>query len=370
MRNFHSRRHRLKRAFPNRSILSSKTRPVRRRAAYVGLVAAICLTGSLFAGESLVLDFPRSTSESASLPVGLAAWPVESSKGLATLEIPLLAINQEGSLLATVVFRDDEGSIIHASWQDGGGKKTTLVTNLSEGIKGWNQRTLKISPELLRQAGKLIFEADAEIQPIKRVALAWTWPTGVFMSPQASAVQYVADTHRVYTDRELETSQPGPTPDTWSSGIWKAFLQEKPEPLDQDLNFSFPMEATPGTAILRAKVLGFPLNATVPIWVNGHKVDALNIETPDLTAAGYYKSGQKLSYAGWREAAIAIPAEYFQAGGNAVMLKAQKGAYIKDAQLELSFEQEGAPLAIADGTDPAAKQATGPAVISVPTQTP
>lgn len=332
--------------------------------------AGLFLSVNVLAAETLVLDFPRPALESASLPAGLSAWPVEGSKGLATVEIPLLATNGDGSLLATAIFRDNEGSVIHAFWQDGGGKKTTLVANLSEGINGWNQRTFKIAPGLLQQAGKLIFEADAQSQPIKRVALAWTWPTGVFMSPQASAVQYVADTHRVYTERELETSQPGSTPDTWLGGIWKAFLQEKPEPLDQDLNFAFPMEAAPGTAILRARVLGFPLNTPVPIWINGHKVDSLNIETPDLTAAGYYKSGQKLGYAGWREAALAIPAEYFQTGSNTIVLKAQKGGYIKDAQLELSFEQEGAPLTLVDGSDPIAKQSTGPAVISVPVETP
>ena len=322
------------------------------------------------AAESLILDFPHSVPESAPLPVGLAAWPIESSKGLATVEIPLLATNGGGSLLATAVFRDKESLVIRVLWQESGGKKTVLIANLSEGINGWNQRTLKIAPELLQQAGKLLFETDGETQPIKRVALTWTWPTGVFMSPQASAVHYVANTHRVYTERELETSPPGPIPDTWSGGIWKAFLQEKPEPLDQDLNFSFPMEAAPGTAIFRAKVLGFPLNTPVPIWVNGHRVDALNIETPDLTSVGYYKSDQKLCYAGWREAAIAVPAEHFQAGTNTIVIKAQKGAAIKDAQLELSFEQEGAPLALAEGSDTTAKQISGPAVISVPIETP
>ena len=334
------------------------------------------------AQEVATFDFPAG-ERPAILPSGLRDWPQETSDGLLTIEVPLLPLNDEGALLVTVVFEDAEGRIIHARWIAEDKISTTLADNLSENLKGWNERTFEVPYELLQQSGSLFLETDGEFQPVKRVALAWTWPAGVFMSPSARTVKFLANAGCPLTEQDVSTQPAGPVPDIWSAGIWKAFLQERIESLEEALQFTVPIEAVPGVAVFRAKVLGIPLDASSSIWVNGRKIGPLLFEIPELSAAGYYKAdGGNLRYAGWRSGAVVIPVSSLQVGENAIVLKAEKGAYIKDALLELNFEKEGSPLtldatvtaetpATSDPLGPAGRKAAGgPTVVVVPPVTP
>lgn len=350
----------------------------------LGVLVALGLAmpGGAWAQEVATFDFPAK-ERPAILPSGLRDWPRETSDGLPTIEVPLLPLNDEGALLVTVVFEDTEGRIIHARWIAEDKSSTTLADNLSENLKGWNERTFEVPFELLQQPGSLFLETDAEVQPVKRVALAWTWPAGVFMSPSARTVRFLASAGRPLTDQDVSTQAAGLVPDIWSAGIWKAFLQERIESLEEALQFTVPIEAVPGVAVFRAKVLGIPLGTSSTIWVNGRKIGPLVFEIPELSAAGYYKAdGGDLRYAGWRSGAVVIPVSYLQAGENAIVLKAEKGAYIKDALLELNFEKEGSPLALdapvtvvaPETSDPLVpadrKAAGGPTVVVVPPVTP
>ena len=338
--------------------------------------------GGARAQEVATFDFPAQ-ERPAILPSGLRDWPQETSDGLPTIEVPLLPLNDEGALLVTVVFEDAEGRIIHARWIAEDKSSTTLADNLSENLKGWNERTFEVPYELLQQPGSLFLETDAEVQPVKRVALSWTWPAGVFMSPSARTVRFLASAGRPLTEQDVSTQAAGPVPDIWSAGIWKAFLQERIESLEEALQFTVPIEAVPGVAVFRAKVLGISLEASSSIWVNGRKIGPLVFEIPELSAAGYYKAdGGDLRYAGWRNGAVVIPVSYLQAGENAIVLESEKGAYIKDALLELNFEKEGSPLALdapltlealatSDPLVPAGRKAAGgPTVVVVPPVTP
>lgn len=344
------------------------------------------------AQDSVTLDFPRESNASA-LPIGLSNWPKESFDGLAAIEIPLLRLNDEGILLVTVVFQDDADRIIQVKWKTPS-HETLLSSNIAEGVKGWNQRVLSVPYELLSEAGSLVFETEAETQPIKRINLAWTWPTGIYMGTAAQNVEVIQDAHRVLTKKDLADRVAGPVPDAWAKGIWKAFLQEDKESLDEALAFSFAMDSLPKAAIFRGKILGLPLNAVPDIWVNDQKVEPVAVQIPDLATDGFFRTPDgTLSYAGWRELAVSIPAKYFRTGDNTVIFGEQKGAYVKESMLELSFEAEGAPFVVpgekglpaSASTPPAAvpsvsttswsydwpqagssPQKSGPAVISVP----
>lgn len=308
----------------------------------------LSLVQSLRAQDSVTLEFPRQNN-GAVLPVGFSDWPRETNQGLATVELPLLRLNEEGTLIATVVFQDEDGRVILAKWRTPEGKETVLSANISEGVSGWNQRILMVPYDLLSESGSLIFESDAEIQPIKRVNLAWTWRTEVFMGTGAQDVEVVQDERRVLTKKDLADQVIGSIPDAWAKGIWKAFLQEDKEPLDGALGFSFAMEGLPKAAVLRGKLLGFPLNATPDIWVNDQKVEGVSVNVPALGSEGFFKSPSgQLSYAGWREVSVSIPAAYFKTGENSIIFDGRKGVYLKETFLELNFETEGAPFTVPD----------------------
>jgi len=319
------------------------------------------------AQDAVTLDFPQ-VGAGTVLPVGLSDWPKETSLGLSSIEIPLLRLNEEGALLVTVVFQDDDGRIIQAKWKTAGsGQEVLLSNNLAEGVRGWNQRTLKVPFEQLSEAGSLVFETDAEAQPIKRVTLAWTWLAEVFMGTAAQNVEVIPDDHRILTRQDLSDIVAGAVPDAWAKGIWRAFLQESKESLDEALEFSFAMDAMPQAVVLRTKLLGVPLDATPEIWVNGQEVTPVSVQVPDLASGGYFKAPEgRLSYAGWREASVHIPASYFKAGDNSVVFGAQRSAYLKETFLELNFDEEGAPFNIQGESAPASAPATVTPTVTFP----
>lgn len=311
-------------------------------------LAVITSTLPLQAQDVLVLDFPDTLQHGEdNPPVGLAAWPTESHEGLASIRIPLLSLNDDGCLLVTVMFEDAPDRILLAKWQDAAGQESVVASGLSDGVSGWNQRTFKVPYENLQGDGTLLLETDAEKQPIKRVVLAWTWPTGVYMSPGGQGIEVVQDAERVYTDRDLGKVGSGPIPDSWTAGIWRAYLQEKIEPLDEATEFSVPFETLPRAVIFRARVFGFPLDAAPEIWVNGRKVAQVSMEVPGLGRPGYFRGERgEMLFAGWRNVEAVLPAQVFSAGENSIVLSGHRNAYINEAMLELSFEKEGSPLVL------------------------
>lgn len=319
-------------------------RPLRGRLACILFAASVMMSVGGWGQDVVTMDFPLKEAPAA-LPVGLAEWAKETNNGLATIEIPLLSLNDDGCILVSVIFEDDETRVIHARWIGPNAESTVLAPNLSDGIRGLNQRTFKIPYDLLQADGRLILESEAEIQPVRRIALAWTWASGVYMSAGAQAVGYIPSEDKVLTEKDLQKSADGIVPDTWSAGIWRAYLQEKVESLDQSLEFTVPMDAVPRAIAFRAKILGFPMGAAPVLWVNGRNAGVLSLEVPALTRTGYLRGADGvLAFAGWRTAEVLIPSEYLQAGDNAIVLAEQPGGYISEACLELSFEDEGAPL--------------------------
>ncbi len=306
----------------------------------------------LLGQDVLVLDFPAERRED-SPPVGLSGWPVESLEGLASIKIPLLSLNDDGCVVVTVMFEDTEDRILLAKWKDAEGQATVLAPNLSDGVGGWNQQTFKIPYENLQGDGELLLETDAEVQPIRRIVLAWTWPAGVYMSPNGRNVEVVRDSEIVYTDRDLSTTEAGPEPDNWAAGIWRVSLQERIEPLGENIEFLVPFETTPRAVVFRAKLFSFPMDEAPELWVNGRKVPLVSMEIPALGRPGYFQGEQgRMLFAGWRKIEAVLPAAAFYAGENSIILSGRKNAYIKDAILELSFGEEGSPLVFPETAAP------------------
>ena len=284
-------------------------------------VVTLLSLGVTWAQDVLVLDFPMQTDHEENPPVGLSDWPSQSFEGLASIKVPLLSLNDDGCLLVTVMFEDAEDRIVLAKWQDAQGQISVLAPNLSDGVKGWNQRTFKVPYENLQGDGNLLLETDAELQPIKRVVLAWTWPAGVYVAPGSQGIRVVQDAERIFTEQDLNEPATGPVPDSWTAGIWKAFLQAKIEPLSETTEFSVPFEAIPRAVVFRARVFGFPMDEAPALWVNGRKVALVSMEVPGLGRPGYFKGerGQML-FAGWRKIEAVLPSQVFNAGDNSIVL--------------------------------------------------
>lgn len=302
--------------------------------------------GSLFSGEAVTLDFPIKRHE---LRPGLADYPRESTKGLLGIEVPLLPVETEGSILVSIVFQDDVDRIILVKWV-GEGHETVLAANLSEGARAWNRGIVNIPYSLLKGKGSLVLETDAEVQPVRRMTLTWMWPGGVYMASAAHPVEYISDSKTVITEKDLSNRHSGEIPDSWANGIWRASLQEEVESLEDGLQFEIPMKS-PKAAIYRAKLLGYPLSATPEIKVNGQALHGISVNVPDLASPGYYKDkGGEMGFAGWREVAVLIPPGMLQSGVNSILIAQRKGGYVKDSCLELSFEEEGSPFDMIEGS--------------------
>lgn len=309
----------------------------------------VFFTGRALSQDVLSIDFPVDNKKD-SAPLGLREWPVFHQN---EIEIPLTPLNDEGSVLVSVIFEDSEAQSIKAKWRANSEYTTLLMDNISDGVAGLNQRTFEVGFELLAQAGSLVLEVAGGPRAVKRVVLTWTWPTGVFTSASTQGIRYIAPGNRVYAEQDFLGTSSGVTADTWSNGVWRAILQEQIEPLDEAIQFSVPMDAVPRAAIFRTKVFGLPLDALVSVWVNGREVKPLLFEVPSLSGAGYFQKGSgNLGYAGWREAALVIPPDHLVSGENSITLGAHGGAYLKDSLLELNFEDEGTPLVLESGASP------------------
>ncbi len=323
----------------------SSARRLRRFAASC-VIFVLAGASSAWPQDVAVLDFPADRPL-AELPVGLSDYPRETSEGLAAIEIPLLAVNDEGCLLVTAMFEDAEDRVILAKWLGPDGTAEVVSANLCDGLRGWNQKTFQVPGRMLEEDGVLVLETDAESQPVRRITLAWAWPAGVYMGTAAQTVRCIPDASRVLTERDLAPAKAGPLPDAWSAGIWKAYLQEQVESLEDPVAFAVPIDALPRAVVFRARVLGFPMDTAPAVWVNGKKLPLVSVEVPALSRPGYFRNDDGgLRFAGWRDAQVVVPPEYLAVGENTIVLAAQSGGYINDALLELSFEDEGAPLIV------------------------
>lgn len=313
---------------------------------------SFCLLGWAGAEDSVTLDLPIKAAPG-SLPAQFGEVPrqVATPDGQGYTEISLLPDANNQDLLVTVVFDENGGGGPSLSWMSATGQ-TMLSSDLSEGVTGPNQRTVRVPGEVSSQPGRLIVFGDQG--KIHRVRLDWAAQRQVLAAADQRPVSFIVS-DRLVQNTELTGRRTLSPPDAWLGKVFEAFLQEDTVKLDEPVGFGLNLADEAGGAVLTVKILGLPLNESLEVWVNDHKAGQLLPPVPALTDAGYVTDrGGKAAYAGWRMGTLFLPGGLLRRGENAITLIPPGGEiYIRDAALQLREPEK------------LAEKEAGPAVIGV-----
>lgn len=302
----------------------------------VAVAAVLGVLASPAPAQQVRLEFPlRGDGD---VPAGFSAAPDEVRAPVAKIELPLLALTPAASLFATFVFQENDGDAILVTWvPDSGAPPHVLSSNLCEGVKGWNQRTLRIPAEVAGEPGRLVIQENGPL--VRKILLRWLSPQAVYVDAPAGQSRLVNVDGGVLSDEQMGGEPVLSPPDAWFGEVVDAYLHSGIEPLTAPLEFAIPGERKPGAAVLIADVLGLPPGGRLPVWVNERFVGWLAPVAPDLRDPGYYRTGDgSLAYAGWRRARLLVDSELLEAGGISVVIDATPGnVFLKGTILQLMF---------------------------------
>ncbi len=324
----------------------------------------------------------ESGPESSPLP-SWAPDPVELSENSAIFAIPPRwkrpAVDQ---LVLTVVFDDTEDAGPVVNWYPpNNGASVPLSEGLGESPAslGLHARTVLVPQELTENGGRLEVSLETRpgglrsvtLQPARDVTVAVVG-TGI----QPAVIERSQD---VLTVDDVDGREAPPlSGDLRDGSILEAELIAAIEPFDSEFEFVVPVDGKVEGAVLHAEVLGLDPGSRVVVEVNGKAVGEMNIATfrLDDPAVTIDEDGF-LILAGWRNHSLFLPASYWKAMDNSIVIRLQNApgpiirqVSIKNVYLHLRFGAISAP-SISD--QPAAYQPsidesvfTQPAITELP----
>lgn len=316
---------------------------------FLALLCGLCMVlgaASAWCQDPLVLEFPL--KDEVLPPAGLVTPAAETQvNGHSIIEIPFTPVNQDTNVYVTIVFREEPGAVLQASWIGTGHRafEKVLSNNIMEGIQGWNQRTLAIPYGLISDFGSLVITSNSGSHTIKRIAIAWAVPNITYSSGEGQNAEYIQSSRKVFSESSFIDAKPGSgVQDTWVGEVAKAGLQDGVEGMDNGVELVMTLDSQPRFAVFRAKFLGADIDGIVEITVNGKRLLPVTLETPDLTDPGYMEDYTgNVSYAGWREASIRVPSGLLRNGENSIIVESMAGVYIKNSLLEVKFDHPPQP---------------------------
>lgn len=286
------------------------------------------------AAESITLDLPIKTP--LKLPARLAEAPqqVTSPDGTGYTQFSMRPAAEGEQLFVTIIFKEDGKNGLAIFWMGEGSQQTTLSENLADGVTGFNQRTLAIPAALASEAGKLVISGDQS--KILRIRLDWVPASTVYVAADQSPVSFVAG-DRLQAPTDLTGIPQAGLPDTWLGTVLDASLQEGVEEVQGSVGFAVPLDSKVSQVLFRVKLLGLPLDQSVSVWINGQPAGNLQPIVPPLSDAGYLADSQgEVTYAGWRNGALLLPASQLKSGENTIQIESKStGVFIRDAALQL-----------------------------------
>lgn len=297
------------------------------------------------ANDVWISDLPVAAS---SVPSSRFAQPPsqqsdESGDGF--LVLPLQPVVADQDLLVTLLFQEgfEKGPAVF--WKnETSGEQVTLSENLAEGVEGPNQRSLLIPASLTNSPGRLVIQGRRE--QLLRIRLDWAIPRVVTAAADQRPISFIA-ADRLLASTELDGLPPLSLPDSWFGQVIEASLQEEPLALGEAVEFVSNLDQSASQALLLTKVLGLPLDADIPVWLNGSLAGHLRPALPSLTDPGYLNDSQGSAiYAGWRTAVLSLSADHLKPGDNSIVIGAAGAlVFIKDTSLQLRPARSEAALA-------------------------
>jgi len=261
----------------------------------------------------------------------------------------ILPVPHTSGLLVTFVFDEVEEGFLRVFWKSGESTKT-LSGNLYEGITLPNQRSLLISQELLSNGGIMTVQASGKNLGIHQIR--WEWLNHVpVLSPLVQEIGLLDRLGIPLRKSDVNGEFPTVPEDLWENRIVTAQITEKPQRIEQGVEFSVELDATPSMARLESKFNGLDSGKGLVLWVNGKKAGLFYPESPDLRDLGYWiKPDGNLGYRGWRKMSVDISRGLLQAGLNTIQFSFEESGKteepvppsvaLKELKLQLNFSLE------------------------------
>ncbi len=307
----------------------------------VGMLALGLITAH---AQEVVVKLPLVGNQP--IPAGFSAAPFEQRTSTGRIDLPLLGLAPTASVFVTFVFEERGGDSILVSWlPDDGGLPRVLSSNLCEGVRGWNQRTLRIPADIAPASGRIVVQEGSSAPLVRSILLRWMTPQSVFVDGPVSQTRLVNGDGRVLSDEQLDGESFLPPPDAWFGDVVEAYLHSGIEALDQTLEFWLSVDRHPDMAVLRAEFLGLANGSGTRVWVNERFAGWLIPATTDLRDPGYFKDESgRLRFAGWRKGSLLIDPALLTGGETSVVIEGVGSTvFLKNAALQLMFGKPAGP---------------------------
>lgn len=300
-------------------------------------VLAVLVLGifSASAQDRVSIEFPlRNAAE----PTGWHFLRAADSRGIA---IDIKPPNTFQHLLVTVVFDEHQAQQLSAVWLSEDGPDWAVVGNFIEGTGQANQGVFVLHQAILGNGGTLVFKGDSQaLAGVRRIRLAWADTLTIYGNNPAEAPSLFQEGGKAFLPADLAGAPWDESGDHYEEGVVRASLTDQLTPLARGVAFMAPLSSGVERVRFEAKITGLPPDAELAVSVNGYPSQALPVETPSLHDPGYLAKDGKLIYAGWRKAAIILPAAAMRVGENYVVIEPDPNApdaMLKDAALEVVF---------------------------------
>lgn len=299
----------------------------------------------------------RASEQSWSLPSWLNARPVELPAEHAVIGFEITPPASETNLAATFYFTEASGGFLRVYWK--GAKNSEMLSeNLYEGIGMANQRTLLIKRSTLSSSGTLYVQSSEQTLNLMRVHFEWTLPVPVSLADTVRQTMLVNALGNLYAQDEVDGIPVKPKADEIGQTVVTAVLADKPERIEDGVEFTATLQSVPQFARLEAKLSGVLAGKAARLWINGTLVGDLALELPDLNDPGYNTASDdnSLTYTGWRKGSIYIPATLLVAGENRFQFAVQDATTstpiaVKDLMLQLKYNKtQQSPTPALSGT--------------------
>jgi hypothetical protein len=255
--------------------------------------------------------------------------------GTGRSEFYLSPVEAPAQVFVTVVFEDAGEMPISVTWKsEETGLQIPMSENVSEGVPGWNQRTLRLPSALALQGGIVVVSGNQ--RSIARVRIDWLEPTETYVAVD-QAIPGLVMGGRGIDDSTLTGRPEMSPPDAWFGEVFETALQDEPVSLDGGILFEIPFAESHATVLLKAKFQGVAPGDSVEVWINDQFAGTIQPATPPLTDPGYVRlTDQRVVYAGWREGSMFVPTGMLQAGENTLVMRpATPGCTVRDAALQI-----------------------------------
>jgi hypothetical protein len=318
------------------------------------ICASLAMPAAAQAGR-VVVDFPVPTSTQPAaewLSGPVTEWEEPASR---RIDVPVAAAGTDHRIIATMVFEEKPGDAIRIWFEpDVPGELIPLPGTWTDGIQGWNQKSVLVPSELVREGGNLVFETAGSSRRIQRLILT-RLDRGTWFAPGGLALQeFFRLEGETKSSEELGGQAWSMPPDAWNGNVIEAHLQEFTESARGGVEFVVEISPAPSQGVLRFELVS-PAIAPPGVWVNGKQLPHVSVEIPPLRSPAIVQttSGAGPLFPGWRKAWAHIPPGVLVAGENQFLISSgPQETFIRRARAEMWFAAPVLPAVLPPETFP------------------